>query len=125
MSRVCVFDSEVVSVGREVSEFVATHLVILFGEGVPAELADVSVVHHSRFIDRGPVLIAGNSIELGESLFVIDEVGDAAEENLRQLGHVVLVEGNDPILPGQVRVHGTWPASNALQRGTTVKVLRR
>lgn len=125
MSSVCCFESVVVSVGPEVAEFVATHLVILFGEGVPEELADVSVVHHARFVDRDLILVPGSTIVFGESLFVIDEVGCDAENNLRELGHVVLVEGNEPILPGQVRVSGDWLALQGLQTGTTVKVWRR
>ncbi len=124
MNPVCVYESKVVSVGREAMEFLATHLLVLFGTGVPAELAEISIVHQPTKINDAPILEANSTMLIGDSQFILEEVGSVAEENFRSLGHLVLTETADPILPGQVRVRGDWEILTTVSDGTTIKVLR-
>lgn len=124
MKPVCVYASKVVTVGREAMEFAATHLLVLFGAGVPAELAEISIVHHPIRMNNEPILVVHNTLVIGDSQFVLEEVGSQAEENFRSLGHVVLTESSESILPGQVRVTGDWLKLGTVSEGMTVEVWR-
>lgn len=80
--------TEVVSVGPLAEDFRAAGILVLFGEGVPEELADVAVVHRpsTDMVDLvvGDVLVAD-----GEEMPII-AVGDVVNENFRNLGHLSL-----------------------------------
>ncbi len=80
---------------------------ILFGEPLPDALADVSLVHTTRQAPSRPIR-AGDTLELGGVALTLDEVGELANLNLTDLGHVV-VYVNSPdqaLLPGAVKATG-------------------
>lgn len=80
---------------------------ILFGEPLPDALAEVSIVHKTRQAPVRPIA-AGDTLELGGVTLVVDEVGDLANLNLTDLGHIV-VYVNSPeqsLLPGAVKATG-------------------
>lgn len=80
---------------------------ILFGEPLPDALAEVSVVHKTREQPSRPIR-AGDTLELGGVVLTLDEVGDLANTNLTDLGHIV-VYVNSPeqeLLPGAIKATG-------------------
>ncbi len=80
---------------------------ILFGEPLPDALAEVSLVHKTRQAPSRPIR-AGDTLELGGVQLRLDEVGELANVNLTDLGHIV-VYVNSPeqaLLPGAVKASG-------------------
>ncbi len=96
------YRTKVVSVGPLAEEFRAAGILVLFGEGVPDELADVAVVHRpsTSVVDLavGDVLVAG-----GEAMPIL-AVGEVVNENFRNLGHLSLKRNGQTVaaLPGDL-----------------------
>lgn len=96
------YASVVVSVGDMASEFFDAGMIVLFGEGAPEELADVAVIHRPTTTDGG--LVPGDRVSLGDEVLTILAVGDVADENLVNLGHLSLKRNgqHEAALPGDV-----------------------
>lgn len=98
------YEATVSAVGPLVGEFLASGIVVLFGEGAPAELAEFAVLHHGgRLMGR---ITKNDTVSFDGMRFRILAVGDIANENLGNLGHLVLkFNGREtPELPGDVCV---------------------
>ncbi len=117
------YASVVTAVGSMVSDFVADHgILVLFGEGAPVELHDMSVLHRPTVEVAGPE--PGDVIELGDVSIPVLAVGSVVAQNLLSLGHLDLkANGKDVAdLPGDVCV-----PEHAIPRpevGTTFRILR-
>lgn len=96
------YHSVVVSVGEMAEEFRSAGILVLFGEGVPEELADVSVVHRADTTTGG--LAPGDIVLIHDERIEVLAVGDVANENLSNLGHLVLKRNGETAaaLPGDV-----------------------
>jgi PTS system glucitol/sorbitol-specific IIA component len=96
------YAAEVVSVGELADQFFEAGIVVLFGEGVPEELADFAVVHRPTVTDGG--VAVGDHIYLGGERITVLAVGEVADENLRNLGHLSLKRNGETeaALPGDV-----------------------
>jgi len=98
------YDRRVTSVGELINEFVSAGILIFFGAGAPEELAEFSVIH------EGPPLLEpvapGDVVTVAGETYTVLAVGDVANANLANLGHLVLkANGLDaPELPGDVCV---------------------
>ena len=98
------YDRRVTSVGELINEFVSAGILIFFGAGAPEELAEFSVIHD------GPPLLEpvapGDVVTVAGETYTVLAVGDVANTNLANLGHLVLkANGLDaPELPGDVCV---------------------
>jgi len=116
------YHAVVQEVGPMVEEFLPHGILIFFGAAAPAELREVSVIHDGS--DLIAPLQVGDLLKLaapedGEgdtpppSWFRITAVGDMANPNLAELGHLVVhFDGaTTPNLPGTVSVE---PALEAL-----------
>jgi PTS system glucitol/sorbitol-specific IIA component len=98
-------------VGELASEFFAEGIVVLFGDGAPEELLEVAVVHTPRITDGG--LQPGDRIVLGDETLTVTAVGPVANENLVNLGHLVIKRNGATThaQPGDVCCdHGVIPA---------------
>lgn len=96
------YRTSVVSVGSFAEEFRAAGILVLFGDGVPEELADVAVVHRPS---TGPVdLAVGDVLVAGGEEMPILAVGDVVNENFRNLGHLSLKRNgrSEAALPGDL-----------------------
>lgn len=96
------YRTEVVSVGPLAEDFRAAGILVLFGEGVPEELADVAVVHRPS---TGPVdLVVGDVLVAGGEEMPILAVGGVVNENFRNLGHLSLKRNGraEAALPGDL-----------------------
>jgi glucitol/sorbitol PTS system EIIA component len=96
------FHTVVTSVGEMAEEFRAAGILVLFGEGVPEELEFVAVVHRPDVTDGD--LVPGDIVALGGERMEILAVGDVANENFANLGHLSLKRNGETIaaLPGDV-----------------------
>lgn len=117
------YASVVVSVGVMASEFFAAGIVVLFGEGAPEELADVAVIHRPTTTDGG--IAVGDRVHLGDEVLTVLAVGDVADENLVNLGHLSLKRNgqHEAALPGDVCCdEGPIPQ---FQPGDTIRITDR
>lgn len=99
-----VYESTVTQVGVQVEAFLGHGLLIFFGDGSPAELHDISVLHAATILDDGPQ--AGDVVEIGQHRLEVLGVGEVVRDNLINLGHLDLkADGRtEPKLPGDVCV---------------------
>lgn len=84
------FRTRVTAIGPEVADLAEAGVVILFADGSPPELAEVSVLHlaeHGPEADAPPI---GGSIQIGGVSATITAVGDTAWSKVREMGHVVI-----------------------------------
>lgn len=110
-----IWSTTVSHIGADASDMLEAGVVILFGEPVPPALAEVSVVH----ADAQPPLrdiAAGDVLTLGEQRLTLEAVGELGNDNLRQLGHIVVYVGQpeQELLPGAVHATGEMPTAPAV-----------
>ncbi len=82
--------TRVTAIGPEVADLAEGGVLILFADGSPPELAEVSVLHA---IEQGPsdaAPQAGASISIGSLSVPITAVGPSAWSKVREMGHVVI-----------------------------------
>ena len=99
-----IYELEVTAVGPLVSEFTAHGIWVFFHENAPSEVAEFAILHQAP-PPRQP-LAPGHMLEIGGERFAISAVGPVANENLANLGHLVLKANglSEPELPGDVCV---------------------
>lgn len=95
------FEGQVTAVGPHVPEFIASKMLVLFGEDAPAELAEFSVLHNGQAVAP---LLEGDTFAIGMNRYRILAVGLIANDNLTTLGHVVLKFNGllEPEMPGDI-----------------------
>lgn len=101
-----IWSATVTRIGDDAPEMFDAGCYILFGEPVPDALADVSIVHDGA--GQAAEVRPGDDFWIGEDRFTVAEVGERANANLAELGHVV-VYANQPdqkLLPGAVKAAG-------------------
>ncbi len=82
--------TRVTEVGPEVADLAEGGVVILFADGSPPELAEVSVLHSAEAGRSDDAPTAGASIAIGAGSAPITAVGPAAWAKVREIGHVVI-----------------------------------
>lgn len=94
---------KVVEIGEMVPAFEEEMLIVLFGQMAPPELRAICVVHDYQAKEDN-VLKVGTKLKLGSQEYTITKVGDAANKNFRELGHVSVYfrNGENDILPGAI-----------------------
>ena len=79
----------ITAIGPDVSDLVESGVLILFAEGAPPELAEVSVLHKvDNMSDAAPK--AGAKISVGNLSANITAIGPAAWKKVLDIGHVVI-----------------------------------
>ncbi|MEO6610400.1 MAG: PTS glucitol/sorbitol transporter subunit IIA [Aestuariivirga sp.] len=77
------------AVGPDVADLVENGVLILFAEGAPPELAEVSVLHKVEATsDKAPK--PGDKIMIGKLAATITAIGPAAWKKVLDIGHVVI-----------------------------------
>ncbi|WP_435655203.1 PTS glucitol/sorbitol transporter subunit IIA [Brucella pituitosa] len=82
--------TRITAIGPEVADLAEGGVLILFADGSPPELAEVSVMH---VVEEGPEASApavGARITIGSLNAEITAVGDSAWQKVREIGHVVI-----------------------------------
>ena len=120
----------ILEIGSMVPEFLPHGILIFFGESAPSELRDTSLVHNGTQLTSE--LTAGDYLRFSPSLsdqppqwFRLTAVGESANANLAELGHIVLhFDGaTTASLPGAISVE---PTLNVLPTiGSTFEFLRQ
>lgn len=85
-----ILKTKITFIGPDVSELADGGVVILFADGAPPELSEVSVLHKPEL---GPVAEApgvGTPITIGGLHTEITAIGDLAWKKVIDLGHVVI-----------------------------------
>ena len=119
-------------IGPTVTEFLPHGIVIFFGSSAPEELREVSVVHDgtqllSSLVVGDVLRFVSSSVGPDESQEVIwyrvTAVGNAANANLAELGHIVVHFDAAPEahLPGTISVEPTILLSPVI--GMTIELL--
>jgi PTS system glucitol/sorbitol-specific IIA component len=96
------YATTVTAVGEQVAEFVTQGLLIWFAEGAPEELHFFSVLHQPTITTGG--VRPGDIVRIDDRELRVTAVGDVANENMVNLGHMDLKAngaGEAP-LPGDI-----------------------
>ena len=97
--------ARVTAIGELAGEFIAEGILVFFSNTAPEELQEHAVVHDRAEGQTADVQV-GDTIRLGEHRFPVLAVGTVANENLRNLGHLVLKFNgmNEAEMQGDVNV---------------------
>lgn len=121
MSSTVKYEAVVQRMGDMAQAFADEGIVIFFGMDAPEELHDIAIlIDHKELLN--PVQ-AGDVLEIGGESMPIISVGDVANENLGNLGHLVVKFNGleEPELPGDVSVAvGPVPP---IVIGTAIRIL--
>lgn len=121
MSSTVRYEAVVQRIGDMAKAFADEGIVIFFGMDAPEELHDIAIlIDHKELMS--PVT-AGDTLEIGGEGLAIVSVGDVANENLGNLGHLVVKFNGleEPELPGDVSV-AVQPVP-PIEVGTVVRIL--
>lgn len=101
------YATTIIEVGPDASDFLEESMAITFAGDAPEELRSYCFVIEAAEL-RGS-LAAGQPVLIGNQEWTITAVGDAAERNLGNLGHVTLVFDGaaEPRLPGALHLGGS------------------
>lgn len=115
MAMTTVWESTITSIGEDAPEMFDAGVYILFGTPVPDALASIAIVHPGPHEAFAPVAV-GDRFFIGDDVIEITAVGDLANTNFDQLGHIcVYVNKSVNLLPGAI--HGTSTATLAPSPG--------
>jgi PTS system glucitol/sorbitol-specific IIA component len=98
------YATTVTRIGEQVEEFVKSGLIIFFAEGAPEELHFFSVLHQPEVTTGG--VRPGDIVRLADRELRVTAVGDVANDNMVNLGHVDLKANGaeEAPLPGDLCV---------------------
>lgn len=96
------YDTKVTAVGEGSGEFFDAGIIVLFGQDAPEELQEFAVLHDPSVTEGG--LERGDVVHIGDERLQVLAVGDVADENLTNLGHIVLKRNGqqEASMPGDV-----------------------
>ena len=83
-----IYSSEIVKIGEQADLFLDEGIVVFFGDNAPEELQDFAVIHKLEQI-TGEIVV-GTKINLSDSNMEVVSIGPVANENFKNLGHLVL-----------------------------------
>jgi len=108
-------------IGENFEEMMRNNLIILFDDSAPEELKAFCAIHNGSEI-KGKVKV-GDKLLIDNQVYTITAVGDVANKNLKNLGHVVLkFDGNArPELPGYL--HLTPSLTSRITIGTELQII--
>ncbi|MDJ0756558.1 MAG: PTS glucitol/sorbitol transporter subunit IIA [Ardenticatenaceae bacterium] len=98
------YEGTVTAIGPFVQEFLDHKIIVLFGLNAPEELAEFAILQDGTSLKEE--IEAGDQVCIDETCFEILAVGEVANENLKNLGHLVLkFNGHHEVeMPGDVCV---------------------
>ncbi|MCF8580067.1 PTS glucitol/sorbitol transporter subunit IIA [Enterobacter ludwigii] len=114
-----IYQTTITRIGQSAAEALSDKMLITFREGAPADIEEFCFIHcHGEL--KGELKV-GNQLELCDMHYAVTAVGDVAEQNLRELGHITLrFDGQSQAeYPGTVHVAG--PVPQAVIPGCTLK----
>lgn len=114
------YEARITHIGPYVAEFVQENVLVFFGSQAPEELAEFAILHDGTTLVE-PV-VPGDYLILGDAQYTVLAVGEVANTNLSNLGHLVVkVNGErEPEMPGDVCVEAK--PLPAIEVGLLVKI---
>jgi PTS system glucitol/sorbitol-specific IIA component len=96
------YATTVTAVGEQVAEFVTQGLLIWFAEGAPEELHFFTVLHRPTVTTGG--VRPGDLVRIDDTAFRVTAVGEVANDNMVNLGHMDLKANGaaEAPLPGDI-----------------------
>jgi glucitol/sorbitol PTS system EIIA component len=96
------YEALITYIGPMVSEFMDHNIIVLFGDQAPEELREFAVIHDGTELKS--FLEPGDIVTLDGNSYKILAVGDVSNDNLANLGHLVLKFNGEtaPEMPGDV-----------------------
>lgn len=115
------YETEVTQVGAIVPDCIGQGLLIWFAEGAPEELHDLSILHRPTLTTGG--VQVGDEVALDDLRLRVLAVGDVANDNLVNLGHMDLKANGEsvPPMPGDICVERA--ALPLLERGSRMAII--
>ena len=97
-----IYSSEIVRIGDQANLFLDEGIVVFFGDNAPEELQDFAVIHKLNEITED--IVTGSKIVLSDANLEVTAIGPVANENFKNLGHLVLKldSATEAALPGDV-----------------------
>lgn len=97
-----IYSSSILQIGEQANLFLDEGIIVFFGDNAPEELKEFSILHKLNKIN-GQIEV-GDQIVLSGSKLEVTAVGHVANENFKNLGHLVLKldAADEPALPGDV-----------------------
>ncbi len=83
------YRATVTSIGDFAGEFINEGVLVFFAESAPDELKEVAVIHNRSEPQISDIAV-GDTISLGGEKFPVLAVGSVANENIKNLGHIVI-----------------------------------
>lgn len=80
----------ITAVGPEVADLAEGGVLILFADGAPPELAEVSVLHKAEVGPSDGAPSVGAAISIGDVSGTITAMGETAWSKVKEIGHVVI-----------------------------------
>ncbi len=80
---------KIIDIGEYASEFISEGVLVFFGQSAPEELQEFALVH-DREEHPSADIVAGDIINFADMELKILAVGPVANENIRNLGHLVI-----------------------------------
>ncbi|MCA9964420.1 MAG: PTS glucitol/sorbitol transporter subunit IIA [Anaerolineales bacterium] len=114
------YEATVTAIGPLVSDFLDYNIIVLFGQNAPEELAEFAILHDGQTLQA--LVQPGDEVWFDATSFRVLAVGEVANANLANLGHLVVkVNGETEVeMPGDVCVE--LKALPAIEVGTKVRV---
>lgn len=117
-----IYESKVTAIGELVSAFREAGYLVFFGANAPEELHEFCILHEVS--SKQDKLKAGDVVYVDDVAMQVLAVGDVANENLMNLGHLNLKANGltEPEMPGDVTIPVMdLPTVNV---GSTFKIIR-
>ena len=118
------YETTVTGVGELAAEFAAEGILVFFGSDAPEELHEFAILTDHSGPPAQPVS-AGDELEIAGSRFPVLCVGPVANDNIANLGHLVVKFNGltEPELPGDVSL----PAVEAptIEPGATIRIVAK
>lgn len=104
-----IYCTKITKIGAEAIDALEVGMMILFKAGLNAELENYCYSHEPQFFHQ--MISAGDVLYLGETPYPITAVGEVANQNLAELGHIAIhFDGRSKAtLPGNIHVEGDKP----------------
>ncbi|HDT6508880.1 TPA: PTS glucitol/sorbitol transporter subunit IIA [Klebsiella aerogenes] len=114
-----IYHTTITRIGASAATALEEQMLITFREGAPADIEEYCFIHSHGEL-AGP-LVPGAELQLGDRRYPVTAVGEVAEQNLRELGHITLrFDGHRQAeFPGTVHVAG--PVPDAIATGCVLK----
>jgi glucitol/sorbitol PTS system EIIA component len=115
-------------VGPEVGDLLEGGVLILYADGAPPELAEVSVLHRvEAALPDAPRV--GARLQIGEIGALLTAVGPLAWSKVNELGHVVITFNGacDAERPGEICAQPVDPAKlmSSMKSGVVIEIVDR